>query len=75
MVIKEGETAPSANPSRKRTAANPAKFLGAARHMHIIPQMNLVSSASTFLKKKKMCDFRAYTVVPTNLLIWSRDMR
>lgn len=44
MVIKEGETAPSANPSRKRTAANPAKFWGAARHMQMIPQMNLFLS-------------------------------
>lgn len=41
MVTKAGDTAPSLNPNRNLTAANPAKFLGAARHMHIPPQIRL----------------------------------
>lgn len=41
MVIKAGETVPSAKPSRKRTAAKPAKDRGAARHMQMMPQITL----------------------------------
>lgn len=35
--------APSVTPRRTRTAANPAKFVGAARHMHTAPHRTLLS--------------------------------
>lgn len=41
MVMKAGETAPSAKPKRNRTVAKPAKLVGAARHMQTIPQTTL----------------------------------
>lgn len=38
---EEGDR-PSVTPRSTRTAANPAKFVGAARHMHTAPQRTLV---------------------------------
>lgn len=43
MVMKAGETAPSAKPSMNLTAAKPAKLVGAAKHMQTMPQITLYS--------------------------------
>lgn len=43
MVTNAGDTAPSENPSMNRTAAKLAKLCGAAKHMHMPPQMMLPS--------------------------------
>jgi hypothetical protein len=43
IVTKAGDTAPSVKPKRNLTAAKPAKFLGAARHMHTMPQRTTVT--------------------------------
>lgn len=47
MVTNAGETAPSQKPSRNRTVANPAYVVGAARHMHTIPQITLSDQFET----------------------------
>lgn len=41
IVMKAGDTAPPENPKRNLTAENPAKLVGAARHMQTAPQMIL----------------------------------
>ena len=42
-MTNAGDTAPSVNPSRNRTVAKPAKFFGAARHMHTVPHKMTVA--------------------------------
>lgn len=42
MVMNAGDTAPSAAPSRNRTARNCPYVFGAARHIHITPQTIMV---------------------------------
>ena len=42
MVMKAGETAPSAKPRKHLTVTKPAKLCGAARHMQIMPQTTIV---------------------------------
>lgn len=51
MVTKAGDTAPSLNPNRNLTAANPVKFLGAARHMQIPPQITLDGYVSLIIER------------------------
>ena len=73
MVTKAGETAPSENPSMNRTAAKLAKLCGAARHMHIAPQMMLqVSCQWKMVADAVRC---THTVTPTSFVNGNFDMR
>lgn len=61
MVTNAGETAPSQNPRRNRTAAKPAYVVGAAKHMHTMPQITLNNQLCT------SSSGLTYIVIPTNL--------
>jgi hypothetical protein len=75
MVTKDGDTAPSAKPNKNRTVAKPAKLVGAARHMHMMPQMILFTEVSSYFKSSRVVFEDSYTVPPTNLVRCSFDMR
>jgi hypothetical protein len=73
IVTNAGETAPSENPSMKRTAAKLAKLWGAARHMQIAPQIILFVSVSMAYSALVVWEF--YTVMPTSFVKGNFDMR
>ena len=73
MVTKAGETAPSEKPSMNRTAAKLAKLCGAARHMHIAPQMMLQISCQWKIEITAACG--THTVTPTSFVNGNFDMR
>ena len=73
MVTNAGETAPSENPSKNRTAAKLAKLCGAARHIHIAPQMMLQIPCQR--RVEAVVASCTYTVTPTSFVNGNFDMR